>query len=183
MAKKKKHHRAKKTYVTNPSVRSGRSVVASAAKPPHNWKRKKVYKWNAPRKYRKNPSESPKDIAIMVGSAVATGIAAPKLISKLPGSNLVKNLGMIGGGLAMAYFGRKKSYVLGPGIGLIYAGASRAIINQFPTLAGDNEMSQDDAENLMMQLANQDELAGPLAGHLAGPLAGPMYGNLNNNMI
>jgi hypothetical protein len=193
MAKKKAKKR-RKTFVTNPARRSGRSMVASASRPPRHWKKHKVYQWNSSpsrrRKYKRNPGDSIKDIALTFGSAGAAAILGPKVVSLLPVSNLIQNLGMIGAGAALAIFGRRKQYLVGAGLGLGLAGMTRAVVSAIPVLAGDNEMTQDEQSAFIDATAQQmagdeetDYLSGPLNGPLSGPLNGPLSGGLNGNFI
>lgn len=127
----------------------------------------------------------------MIGGGLATSILGPKLVSKLPVSNLIQNVGMIVAGGALAWFGRKKPLAVGAGAGLVIAGASRALTNAVPMLAGENEMNQDEQTAFIdataQQMAGEDEfdpyMNGPLSGPLAGPLSGPLAGyQLSGNL-
>lgn len=169
MAKKKRknprrrHHVAKKSYTTNPRRRRHHHAAAKV-----NPSRR--------RRYHRNPGDTPKEIAIGIGASLATAIAGPKLASKLPGSPLVKNIAMGVLGLALAWFGRKKSYLVGAGTGLVIAAGTRALTSAVPMLAGDNEMTQDEQHAFMAQLSGP--MAGPMEGEdLEGSyFAGPMEG-------
>ena len=158
MAKKRHARKRARSYATNPSKKR-------RARPPRHWKKHKVYQWNpkARRRYRRNPGDTPKDIAILVGTGVAAAVLAPKLASKLPGSLMVKNLAMIGAGAALAFLGRRKNVLVGIGAGLIVAGATRALTNAVPALAGDYEFSGDEQQAILQHLAGE-ELSGPMAG-------------------
>ena len=179
MAKKRHARKRARSYATNPPSKRRK------ARPTRHWKKHKVYQWNpkARRRYRRNPGDTPKDIAILVGTGVAAAVLAPKLASKLPGSPAVKNIAMIAAGAALAFLGRRKNVLVGIGAGLVVAGATRAITNQFPQLVGDNEFSGDEQQAILQHLAG-DELSGPMAGPMEGDymdgddfLNGPMEGD------
>jgi len=184
MAKRKKAKKRRKSFVTNPARRAPSAVRRIL---PRNWKKHKVDQWNpgtrSRRKYRRNPGDSVKDIALTFGSAGAAAILGPKLVGMLPVSNLIQNIGMVAAGAALAFFGRRKQYLVGAGLGLGLAGLTRAVVSAVPVLAGDNEMTQDE------QSAFIDATAQQMAGeegesvYLSGPLNGPLNGGLNGNFI
>ena len=166
MAKKRKARRAharKHTAVANPSRRRRRAHRNPA---PSARRRRRAHR---------NPAESFKDIAIMVGTGTATAILGPKLVSKLPGSLMVHNIGMIAAGLALAFVGRKKSVLVGAGAGLIVAGATRAITNAVPALAGDYEFNGEEQQAILSHLQG-DEFNGPMDGdEFNGPMDGDEF--------
>ena len=170
MAKKKKsrraHARRRHTFATNPTKRR------------RHRRHKVMVNPSRRRKYRRNPGDSMKDIAVMVGSGVAAAILGPKLASKLPGSLLVKNLALIAAGAALAFLGRKKNVLVGLGAGLVVAGATRALSNAVPALAGDNEFNGEEQQAILQHLAG-DELNGPMDGddYLNGPMDGDDFLN------
>ena len=164
MSKKRKarraHARKRNSYATNPSRPAKRRRRRHHAV---------SFKTNPRRRrsYRRNPGDSPKDIFIMIGAGLAAAIAAPKLVSKLPGSLMVKNLGMILAGVAVALLGRKKNVLVGVGAGLVVAGATRAITNAIPMLAGDDEFNGDEQKAILENLSS-NELNGPMNGPMDG---------------
>ena len=105
MSKKRKarraHARKRHSYSTNPSRPAKRRRRRHHAV---------SFKTNPRRRrsYRRNPGDSPKDIFIMIGAGLAAAIAAPKLVSKMPGSLMVKNLAMILAGVALLYLAASK---------------------------------------------------------------------------
>ena len=188
MSKKRKARRATKsrrhTFATNPATapRRRRRRHHAGAKFHTNPSRRR-------KSYRRNPGDSPKDIAILVGSGLIASILVPKLLSKVGNPldtkiTMAKNVGMIVAGAAIAYLGHKKNALVGVGMGLVVAGASRAILNVVPQLAGDNEFNGDEQSAILQHMAGSSELSGPMDGdELSGPmdgddfLNGPMNGD------
>jgi len=163
--------KARKSYVSNPAKkRSRRRYKSNPGKPV-----------SRRRRYKRNPGDTPKDIAILAGSAIVAAVAGPKLAGMAPVSPLIANLAMIGAGGAPAYLGRRQTAAVGAGIGLAMAGATRALLNQFPALAGDEELTQEEQSQLLEQLSASEDIYGneQLSGPLAGPLAGPLSGSLS----
>jgi len=166
---KKSRKAARKSYVSNPAKkRSRRRYKSNPGRPASR------------RRYRKNPGDSTKDIAILGGSALVAAVAGPKLVGMAPIPVLMQNLAMIGAGAALAIIGRRKTAAVGAGIGLAMAGARRALLNEFPMLAGDEELTQEEQGQLIEQLSassdfdeyGNETMSGPLSGPLSGALSG-----------
>ena len=146
--KKKKQHRkarqhARKSFVTNPAPRRRRR--ARHHKVHANPSRRR-------RRYRKNP-ESPMELGITLGVGALAAIAANKLASKLPFSNMIKNIALIALGGGLAYIGRKKPMLMGAGAGIFIAGATRAVVNAVPALAGDYELTGDEQQGYIQAVS------------------------------
>jgi len=154
--------KARKSYVSNPAKkRSRRRYKSNPGKPV-----------SRRRRYKRNPGDTPRDIAILAGSAIVAAVAGPKLAGMAPVSPLIANLAMIGAGGALAYLGRRKTAAVGAGIGLAMAGATRALLNQFPTLAGDEELTQEEQAQLIEQLSANE--AGSANEIFSAPFPGPL---------
>ena len=145
MAKRKKtKSRKRKSYVTNPAPkRKARRRSAAVA-----------VKSRRRRSYRKNP-DTILDTAIFAGSAVAGAIAGNQVVKFIPASNLIKNLALLAGGIGLAYFGRRKSYLMGAGAGMAVMGGYNLVTNQFPQLAGD-DLTQDQQIEAIEALSGED---------------------------
>ena len=180
MAKRKKtKSRKRKSYVTNPApkrkARGRRRSVAVAVKSRRR------------RSYRKNP-DTLIDTAIFAGSAVAGAIAGNQIVKFIPASNLIKNIALLAGGVGLAYFGRRKPYLMGAGAGMAVMGGYNLVTNQFPQLAGD-DLTQDQQQEAIEALSGEDYsltddsnlFGAPLAGNdFAAPLFGaPLAGDMN----
>lgn len=171
-------------FVANPAPRRRRR------KPPHNWKRGKAYSWNPRRRsFRRNPGLG-KFMAPVVDVLAGLGgaIGGAKIISILPVSMLVQNLTMITVGLLTMVFGRKWTPVKYGGFGLALAGGTRQVLNMVPMLAGENELTQDQAYALLGALAEDgSEMEGEgdytdaelVSGPMNGPMNGPLDGEMN----
>jgi hypothetical protein len=108
----------------------------------------------------------------------------------IPASNLIKNLALLAGGVGLAYFGRRKPYLMGAGAGMAVMGGYNLVTNQFPQLAGD-DLTQDQQMEAIEALSGEDEnysltdenslFGAPLAGNdFAAPLFGaPLAGDMN----
>jgi len=182
MAKRKKtKSRKRKSYVTNPAPkRKKRRRRRSSAVAVKSRRR---------RSYRKNP-DTLIDTAIFAGSAVAGAIAGNQIVKFIPASNLIKNLALLAGGVGLAYFGRRKPYLMGAGAGMAVMGGYNLVTNQFPQLAGD-DLTQDQQMEAIEALSGEDEnysltdenslFGAPLAGNdFAAPLFGaPLAGDMN----
>ncbi len=167
MKRKKKAHRKarshKKTFVTNPARRTRRRRAHHKANPSRK---------RARRHYRHNPADSMAQLVTSMAVGAVAAIAANKLASKLPiANNLIKNVGMIALGGALAFFGYKKknSMLIGAGSGVFIAGATRAVTNAVPALAGDYELTGDEQQGYV------EAVSGALAGSLSGALAGDEF--------
>lgn len=183
MAKKRKKAKAKarrKSYVTNPAPKKRRRRRRASAP-----------KARRRRSYRKNP-DSLLDTGIFALSAVGGAVVANKVSAVLPGSNLIKNLAIFAGGVGLAYFGRRKSYLMGAGAGMAVMGGYNLITNQFPTLAGDN-LTQEEQEEAIAALSGEsdeyellgtDEFNAPLSSPFAAPMFGaPLEGDMNSGAM
>ena len=181
--RKKTKSRKRKSYVTNPApkrkARRRRSVAVKTSR--------------RRRSYRKNP-ESLIDTAIFAGSAVAGAIAGNQVAKFIPASNLIKNLALLAGGIGLAYFGRRKSYLMGAGAGMAVMGGYNLVTNQFPQLAGD-DLTQDQQQEALEALSGEDDYSltddsglfgAPLAGteDFSAPLFGaPLAGDMNSGAM
>jgi len=164
MKRKKAKKTARKSYVSNPA-RKRRA------------RRAKVATRRSRRRYRSNPADSIKDIATLGVAGVASAILGAKAFSKLPISSLLQNLALmlVGGGVAI--LGRKKhSAFVGAGLGMIYAGGSRLLINKVPQLAGDFELSTDDQAAILTELSPDVETVEEMDGSFNGGFAGSFSG-------
>lgn len=171
--KKKKNARSKprKSYITNPAKprrrRRRRAAVAVAT--------------TRRRRYRRNPSLFGGDFMEMVmgGAGLVGGaVAVPKLVSILPGSNTLKNIGTAAAGAAVALFHpmitRKRVPLLtGLGAGMVAAGAAAEIKNRVPMLAGSGEYTQNEQADISAYLAGAAELEGEGEGDYSNALNGP----------
>lgn len=168
--KKKRSHKAKKTYVTNPAKRSRRrSYKANPAK-------------RSRRHYKRNPSSDIKDLGITIGTAAAGAIIGPKLFSKLPLSPMLSNLAMAAVGAGVAYVGRRKPVLMGLGAGLAIAGISRAAVNAVPMLAGDGEMTPEQSAAVLAELtASAPEYSGESEETLSGSFNGSFNGSFEGS--
>lgn len=155
-AKRKGRRNKARSYISNPAPKkkTARRRRKRAISPVH-------FARVAARKlrYRRNPSSFMMDSAALLGGGVAGAVAVPKLVSMIPvGTNLIKNLGMVALGSALTYMSfKKRSYLgLGVGMGTAVAGATRAITNAVPMLAGDGEYTQDEQEAITSDLMGDD---------------------------
>ena len=130
------------------------------------------------------------DTALPLLVGIASAIVGNKAASKIPGSPLIRNLVLLGGGVALAIFFRRKPVIAGAGAGLAITGGVRMVTNAVPSLAGDDELTGDEqyaySQGVQSAMAGEmdgdmdgDELYGPLAGPLNGPFAGAFNGPLN----
>lgn len=181
--KKAKHNprrRARKhSFVSNPARRTRRR---RAHHNPHCGPHRNCRHTFRSRRhsYRRNP-ESSIELALTLGAGAASAIIGNKLVSKLPGSAMVKNIGLVVLGALAAYIGRRKPLVMGVGSGLFITGATRLLTNAVPALAGDMDLTGDEQEGyvrgVQAHLAGEmNELSGPLSGPFNGPLSGPFNG-------
>ncbi len=169
MKKKKAKKTARRSYVSNPAKKRSRrrSYKSAPAK-------------RSRRRYRSNPADSLKDIGALVGAGALSAVFGAKAFSKLPISPMLQNLGLMLAGAALAVFGRKKhSAIVGAGAGLVFAGASRLIVNKVPQLAGDMELSPDEQAAVLTELAPEVEeyeptVNGGFDGGFNGSFAGAM---------
>jgi len=170
--KKKRSHKAKKTYVTNPAKRSRshrRSYKANPAK-------------RHRRHYKRNPGSNIKEIGITIGTAAAGAILGPKLFSKLPLSPMLSNLAMAAVGAGLAYVGRRKPVLMGLGAGLAVAGISRAAVNAVPMLAGDGEMTPEQSAAVLAELtASAPQYSGEAEDSLNGSFEGSFNGSFQGS--
>jgi hypothetical protein len=156
--KRKKHHkkrnpaRRRHSYVTNPAPRRRHRAHHRARTNPAR----------RHHRYRRRNPESPMELFLTLGVSVVSAVGANKIASKLPFSAMVQNLGLVAIGGALSYIGRKKPLLLGIGSGMVIAGATRAVTNTIPALAGDYELTGDEQRGYINYATTQ--LAGAVAG-------------------
>lgn len=158
--KKKKARKNRKTFITNPAPaprrRRRRRAAAASAAP----KRR--------RKYRRNPSLFGGDsMALIMGGVGLVGgaVGVPKLVSILPVSNTLKNIGTAAAGAAVALFHpmitkKRVPLVTGIGAGMFAAGAAAELKNRVPLLAGAGEYTQNEMDDISFHLAGAAALEG-----------------------
>lgn len=158
--KKKKARKNRKTFITNPAPaarRRRRRRKATAAAAPHRR-----------RKYRRNPSLFGGDsMAMIMGGVGLVGgaVGVPKLVSILPVSNTVKNLGTAAAGAAVALLHpmitkKRVPLITGIGAGMFAAGAAAELKNRVPMLAGAGEYNQNEMAEISYHLAGAAALEG-----------------------
>ena len=113
---------------------------------------------------------------LTLGVSVVSAVGANKIASKLPFSAMVQNLGLVLLGGTLSYVGRKKPLLLGVGAGMVIAGATRAVTNTIPALAGDYELTGDEQRGYINYATTQ--LAGAVAGG-AGDFSGDDHDGFN----
>ena len=157
--KKKKARKNRKTFITNPAPaaprRRRRRRKATAAAPRR-------------RKYRRNPSLFGGDsMAMLMGGVGLVGgaVGVPKLVSILPVSNTVKNLGTAAAGAAVALLHpmitkKRVPLITGIGAGMFAAGAAAELKNRVPMLAGAGEYNQNEMAEISYHLAGAAALEG-----------------------
>jgi len=154
-AKRKGRRNKARSYISNPAPKKKTARRRKNSISPVHFARVAARKL----RYHRNPSSFMMDSAALLGGGVAGAVAVPKLVSMIPvGTNLIKNLGMVALGSALTYMSfKKRSYLgLGVGMGTAVAGATRAITNAVPMLAGEGEYTQDEQEAITYDLIGDD---------------------------
>ena len=157
--RKKKARKNRKTFITNP------------APAPRRRRRRKATAAAAPRrrrKYRRNPSLFGGDsMAMIMGGVGLVGgaVGVPKLVSILPVSNTLKNIGTATAGAAVALFHpmitkKRVPLITGIGAGMFAAGAAAELKNRVPLLAGAGEYTQNEMDDISFHLAGAAALEG-----------------------
>lgn len=157
MKQKKARKKSRKSYVTNP-----------APKPRRRRRRAAVAAAPRRRRYRRNPSLLAGNAMDMIlgGVGLLGGVVVvPKLVSKVPGSNTVKNLGTAAAGAAVALFHpmitkKRITALTGLGAGMFAAGAAAELKNRVPMLAGAGEYTQNEMDEVSRHLAGAAALEG-----------------------
>jgi len=170
MKKKKARKKTGRTFITN---------SAPVSKKRRRRRRAAVAAPKRRRKYRRNPSLLGGDSMSMIlgGVGVLGGVlGVPKVVSILPGSNTVKNIGTAAAGVAVALFHpmltkKRVPLLTGLGAGMFAAGAAAEIKNRVPMLAGAGEYTQDEQNEISYHLAGAAELEGEESNYNA--LGGP----------
>ena len=160
MKKKKARKKTGRTFITNPAPvskkRRRRRRSAAVAAP----KRR--------RKYRRNPSLFGGDsMAMLMGGVGLVGgsVGVPKLVSILPVSNTLKNIGTAAAGAAVALLHpmvtkKRIPLITGIGAGMFAAGAAAELKNRVPLLAGAGEYTQNEMDDISFHLAGAAALEG-----------------------
>lgn len=113
------------------------------------------------RSYRRNPGLDIVTPVTMAAGAVAGAVLGGKASGFIPiESTLVKNLALVGMGVAAAMLGKKYPAVQAAGVGMAALGGYRAITNAVPVLAGEDDYTQEESESLAASLLGQNVVMG-----------------------
>jgi len=159
MKKKTKTKARRRSYVANPAPKRARRrprTLKAAAR--------RVF-----RRYRSNPGFDLATVAKTGGAALGGALLLPFLRGKLPPTiSRFKNPILLALGAAlMGLFWRKNQYVAAAGLGAAIVGTRNMIVSKVPTLAGPNELTEDEVAALSGYGADDtdlEELNGPLLG-------------------
>jgi len=184
---KKKNKSRRHSFVANPRKATRRASTSHKKK--RHAKRRSFLGAFKRRSYRKNPGNLFAQLGLGLGVGILGGIAGAKAVSFIPVRALFQNLILAAAGVAIAVFGRKRPLLLGAGSGMAIVGGYKAAISAVPLLAGDNELTGEEQEALLDEMAGdyvegmeEQELAGTMSGTMQGTMSGTMQGENEFNM-
>ncbi len=185
---KKKNKSRRHSFVANPRKAHSRRAAAPHKTKRHGKKRSFLGAFKR-RSYRKNPGNLFAQLGLGLGVGILGGIAGAKAVSFIPVRALFQSLILAAAGVAIAVFGRKRPLLLGAGSGMAIVGGYKAAVSAVPLLAGDNELTGDEQEALLDEMAgdyveglDEQELAGTMSGTMQGTMNGTMQGDNEYNM-